>query len=425
MAELFEPPVWAASSNIYEVNVRQYQLEGTFRAFRKHLPRLAGMGIGIVWMMPVTPISLKGRKGSLGSYYAAQDYTAVNPEYGTAQDFRDLVDTCHGLGMKIIIDWVANHTGLDHVWTTTHPDFYIRDAQGNFTERNGWEDVIDLNYANPALQDEMVRCMEYWIEEFGIDGFRCDMAHLVPLEFWKKARTQIDREKPHFWLAECEEPSYHQVFDASYTWEWMHLTEKFAKQEATVQQLWDQLNRQDSLFYPKAFRLYFTTNHDENSWNGTEYEKYGDLALPLAVFSATWNGMPLIYTGQEIPNKRRLKFFDKDPLVWPEKCGLEEFYAKLLKFRQANPVMRAGDTTVTTYRIYTSHPRQVFSFLRQSENTRVWVLLNFSGTAIEIRPESALLEGNMKELFSGEEKSVGENTAIKVPAYGYMVWYNA
>lgn len=423
MAELFFPPSWAASSNIYEVNLRQYTPEGTIDAFRKHLPRLADMGVGIIWLMPVTPISQKGKKGSLGSYYATQDYTRVNPEYGNEDDFRGLVEDCHRHGLKIIIDWVANHTGLDHVWTQSHPEFYLKDNKGNFTEKNGWDDVIDLDYSNPALQDEMISCMGFWLKTFGIDGFRCDMAHLVPLAFWKKARTVLDKDAPRFWLAECEVIAYHEVFDTSYTWEWMHVTERFAREDLTIQQLWDQLYKQDHAFPNSAFRAYFTSNHDENSWNGTEYEKYGGLALPLAVFSATWNGMPLVYGGQEIPNKKRLKFFDKDSLEWSGQPALHDFYKKLLRLHTAHPALKAGDESVITHRIYTSHPLQVFSFLQQTGPHKVWVLLNYSGSSFVVRPESTLVEGLMKELFTGEDKEMAEETAIKLPAYGYMVWY--
>jgi alpha-amylase len=427
MAIFFPAPDWAKSTNIYEVNVRQYTPEGSFKAFADHLPRLANMGVETLWFMPITPISKKGMKGSLGSYYAAASYRSTNPEFGTVDDFSDLVREAHRLGMKVIIDWVANHTGLDHEWTVSHPQYYVLDEQGGFTERNGWDDVIDLNYQNPELRSAMIKSMLWWIQHTGIDGFRCDMAHLVPLDFWREARQTIEAAcgTSLFWLAECEEAHYHEVFDATYTWAWMHLTRSFALQEKTVQHLWEHLYQYDHGFAPVSLRAFFTSNHDENSWNGTEYEKYGGLAAPLAVFSATWNGIPLLYSGQEIPNHKRLKFFDKDELDWPEAPQLpqlHDFYQKLLQLRKNNLALQAGDTHVVTYRIYTSCPLQVFGFMRQAGDHRVLVLLNFSDAAVSGTLESSLADGNFLELFSGRRADLYVNHHFSLPPHGYEVW---
>jgi len=174
---------WALRANIYEVNVRQYTKEGTLTSFALHLPRLADMGVTVLWFMPITPISIKGRLGTLGSYYACSDYTSINSEFGTEQDFIAVVHAAHTLGMKVMIDWVANHTGQDHVWTRSNPNFYMQDSHGNFTERNGWSDVIDLNYDNQDMRAAMIEAMRYWVETAGIDGFRCNIAHLVPINF--------------------------------------------------------------------------------------------------------------------------------------------------------------------------------------------------------------------------------------------------
>ena len=199
MSKLFSAIDWSYDSNIYEINIRQYTQEGTFNAFAKELPRLRDMRVEILWFMPVTPISFEKRKGSLGSYYACSDYTAINPEYGTMDDFKNLVKAAQDMGFKVIIDWVANHTGWDHVWTKNNPDFYVRDANGNFTERNGWDDVIDLDYNNAALSDAMKNAMKFWIDECNLDGFRCDMAHLVPLDFWVEARAYLEPIKKFFY----------------------------------------------------------------------------------------------------------------------------------------------------------------------------------------------------------------------------------
>ncbi|HRH61369.1 MAG TPA: alpha-amylase family glycosyl hydrolase, partial [Chitinophagaceae bacterium] len=339
MNKKFRTVHWAYGSNIYEVNIRQYTTEGTLNAFAAHLPRLKEMGVEILWLMPVTPISKKIRQGSLGSYYACSSYTEVNTEFGTLDDMKNLVSKVHEMGMKIIIDWVANHTGWDHNWTEEHPGWYVKDAKGNFTERNGWHDVIDLDYSVKEMRAAMIAAMKFWVSECDIDGFRCDMAHLVPLDFWKDARTKCEALKPLFWLAECDVESYHDVFDVSYAWEWMHISEKLAKQIASLQHLKDVLAKYQD--YPAgAQKLFFTVNHDENSWNGTEYEKYEGGAKAFAVFCATWPGMPLIYSGQELPNKKRLKFFDKDLIEWNDKPELHNFYKSLLHLRKTNKALQ-------------------------------------------------------------------------------------
>jgi glycosidase len=265
---------WALRANVYEVNLRQYTKEGTLASFAAHLPRLADMGVTVLWFMPITPIGSKGRLGSLGSYYACSSYTEINPEFGSLKDFIDVVQAAHALGMKVIIDWVANHTGQDHVWTISSPDFYMQDAHGNFTERNGWSDVIDLNYNNPRMRTAMIDAMRYWIDAAGIDGFRCDMAHLVPLNFWIEARQALDAIKPLYWLAECEDARYFEAFDTTYAWAFMHATASINRHEPNLNPVLDQLDIYKSEG-ANTHKLFFTSNHDENSWNGTEYEKYG------------------------------------------------------------------------------------------------------------------------------------------------------
>jgi len=315
MIDSFKQVSWANTASIYEVNIRQYTAEGTFKAFEKHLPRIKEMGIDIIWLMPITPISQVNKKGSLGSYYACSSYTKINPEFGSSNDFKDLVDAAHALGMKVIIDWVANHTGCHHEWMQANPSWFTQDAAGNFTERNGWDDVVDLNFDNPSMRIALIDAMEFWVNQFNIDGFRCDMAHLVPLDFWIEARTNLEKIKILYWLAETEDIAYHQVFDTSYAWAWMHASKKVGKELDGLQEVYNVLHQYAQ--YPKgAYKLFFTSNHDENSWNGTEYEKYGIAAKAWAVFTATWNGQPLIYSGQELPNTKRLAFFDKDQIEW-------------------------------------------------------------------------------------------------------------
>nr|MBA4166419.1 1,4-alpha-glucan branching protein [Chitinophagaceae bacterium] len=281
----FDPVPWSMNTSIYEVNLRQYSPAGTFTSFIQELPRLADMGIKILWFMPITPISMKMRQGTLGSYYACSTYTHTNPEFGTLDDFKRLVQKAHDAGFKVIIDWVANHTGADHEWTSTNPGFYKRNAQGAFYDANGWVDVIDLNFYDQAMRREMISAMEFWIRTCDIDGFRCDMAHLVPLDFWRDARRQLEPIKPLFWLAETENNNYQHAFDCSYAWSFMHLSENMVGNKAGVNELRMLLSEYQKKKLLQTNHLFFTSNHDENSWNGTEYEKYGAAALCFAVFT--------------------------------------------------------------------------------------------------------------------------------------------
>jgi glycosidase len=418
----FQPLDWSYNTNIYEVNLRQYTTEGSFDAFARSLPRLRDMGIEILWFMPVTPISIEKRKGTLGSYYACSDYTNTNPEFGTVDDFKNLVNAAQKLGFKIIIDWVANHTGWDHRWTREHPDYYVKDINGNFTERNGWDDVIDLNYDNPELRKAVIAAMKFWVDECGIDGFRCDMAHLVPLDFWIEARTELDKIKKLFWLAECEVVDYHQAFDATYTWRWMHKTEEFARHQTDVNGLWDLLMQYDNDFPQNAFRAYFTSNHDENSWNGTEYEKYGPAAKNLAVFCCTWNGLPLIYSGQEMPNYKRLKFFDKDAIEWSGNYELHDLYKTLLDLRKQNAALRAGDNNVVTHRLQTNANDKVFSFLRKNGNNEVLVILNFSSEQIAVEIQDEKILGDYQNVFDNSLINFNEIRSVNILEWGFFVF---
>lgn len=418
---IFEPLFWSHSTNIYEVNIRQYTQEGTFVAFAQHLHRLADMGVETLWLMPVTPIGKKGRKGSMGSYYAGADFVTTNPEFGTIADFKQLVAAAHALGMKVIIDWVANHTALDHTWVAAHPHYYLKDNAGNFTERNGWDDVIDLDYKQTALRIAMVEAMAFWVHETGIDGFRCDMAHLVPLDFWESARTFLDTIRPLFWLAECEEANYHPVFDSTYTWQWMHATKNMVQQQLTATVLDKVLYQYEENFPISALRLFFTANHDENSWNGTEYEKYGRAALPLAVFAATWSGIPLLYSGQELPNLKRLAFFEKDPIEWQTPIQLHAFYQTLLKLRKQHPALLNGSAAGVTLRLNLPYER-MFGFIRHKADKKVLVLLNFSEEPVQFFLNDPNIQGNYKEVFAMTQHNFSVDRQVRMPAYGFLVF---
>lgn len=420
MSRMFKPVAWCQYTNVYEVNVRQYTPEGTFASFARHLPRLKDMGINTLWFMPITPISIDKRQGTLGSYYACSDYTAINPEFGTVDDFRDLVSQAHSMGFRVIIDWVANHTGWDHIWTKTNPGYYKRNAEGQFYDGNGWHDVIDLNYYDAAMRRAMIEAMEFWIRECDIDGFRCDMAHLVPLDFWRQARLYLDQVKELFWLAETEDIHYLDVFDCCYAWEWMHKTTSLIKGEANLDDFRRLLNKYDRQFPAESLHLFFTANHDENSWNGTEYEKYGPAARNLAVFTMTWNGIPLVYSGQELPNTKRLKFFDKDLIEWKVKTELHDFYQKLLFLRDRNPAIRTGKMSKPII-IPTHADQYVLVFLRRVGASEVLVLLNLSPNSVFVQLPDGYVYGRFKNVFTGAETEVIPNMSFELNAWDYLV----
>ena len=426
MNYIFKPLAWVHNTNIYEVNIRQYTKEGSFKAFSKELPRLKDMGVKVLWFMPVTPISQKNKKGVLGSYYAASDYTSINPEFGTLDDFRIFVREAHAGGFKVIIDWVANHTGWDHKWTKEHPEYYEKDTTTHdFKIASGMDDIIELDFHNPDLVKAMIEAMKFWIRECDIDGFRCDLAFWVEHDFWQKARKELDEIKPLFWFGELdplEHPEYMGTFDAAYTWTWMHKTEEFYKKHLPVSSLDTVLKEYDAVG-DETIRAWFTSNHDENSWNGSEYEKYGKMARSLAVFSCTWNGIPLIYSGQELPNLKRLKFFEKDEIKWTEKNELHDFYKALLDLHSNSPALRAADTAAKTFRLQTNNDERIFAFLRKNGDHEVLVILNLSDQPAAYHLSDKNLKGEFNLLFSNEKRDISKKLAGNLQPWDYKVLY--
>ena len=334
------------NSVVYEMNVRQYTPEGTFAAAQQELPRLAELGVDILWLMPIYPIGVDGRKGPLGSYYAVKNYCDVNPEFGTLADFDNFLAEAHRLGIRVVLDWVANHTSPDNVWVTERPaDWYERDAQGNTTFTADWSDTANLNYENHEVWHGMADAMRFWMER-GIDGFRCDMACEVPLEFWQEAISGLRADYPNMYmLAEGEEPLLHTLsgFNSSYSWELHHMMNAIARGEQNIPELLAYLEKDAARHPAEAFRLMFTSNHDENSWAGTEFERMGDAAKLMAVLTFTLpNGQPLIYTGQEMGWNKRFEFFQRDPIPAWEKNEYFDFYKELIAIRHANPALAAG-----------------------------------------------------------------------------------
>ncbi|HVF96592.1 MAG TPA: alpha-amylase family glycosyl hydrolase [Flavisolibacter sp.] len=409
---------WISHTNIYEVNLRQYTPEGTINAFAAHLPRLKDMNVETLWFMPITPISQKGKKGYMGSYYACSDYTNVAEEFGTLEDFKRLVQLAQGMGFKVILDWVANHTGWDHRWTREHPDWYERDEQtGDFKKASGMDDIIELDFKNAEMRKAMIAAMQFWVFETGIDGFRCDLAFWVEPDFWAQAKPELEKIKPLFWLGELDSldnPEYMQVFDAAYTWKWMHAAERFYKGQTSFDELWQVLGQYNETPGNKAW---FTTNHDENTWNGTEYEKYGELAKALGVFSCTWPGVPLLYSGQELPNYKRLQFFEKDVIQWRAHCELHSFYKALFGLKKVNPAL-ATDAALEI--VVCDAAQRLLVFKREKDRSEVIVALNFSGNARELRLPVG--QHHLRELYSGLELNA-DGTSSLAP-WGFAVWTN-
>ncbi len=413
---------WANNAVIYEVNLRQYTPEGTIEAFIPHLGRLKELGVDILWLMPIHPIGEKNRKGTLGSYYSVKDYQAVNPDFGTLDDFKSLVEEAHMQGMYVIIDWVANHTAWDNHWITEHPEFYAKDSLGNMYYPADWTDVCQLDYENKDLHVAMIDALKYWVEEADIDGFRCDVAGMVPVEFWNKARLALDSIKPVFMLAE-DEHTYglmEQAFDMNYAWHMHHIMNQLAKSADSVSALREYFERYDTIFPHSVMRMNFITNHDENSWNGTEFERMGEGVKTFAVMSFTLPGMPLLYTGQEAGLNKRLEFFEKDQVDWSNE-SMVPFYQSLTNLKKENDVFWNGAAGGNMQVLDTTHQR-VFVFKRTKGEKEVYVVLNLSAEKQEIVvPEG--MEGAYKEYFSAQTEVMNAGEKLPLEAWAYKVLF--
>lgn len=413
-------PDWTRNAVIYEVNVRQYTKEGTFAAFEQHLPRLKELGVDVLWFMPIHPISEKNRKGTLGSYYAVKDYKGINPEYGTKEDFKRLVDKAHEAGFNVILDWVANHTGGDNVWLSDHPDWYVKDEAGNPKSPYDWTDTYELNYDNKDMRAAMTDALKYWVTDFNIDGYRCDMAHEVPTDFWNDVRPALDSIKPVFMLAESENYDLlEHAFDANYSWELMHMMSDVNKGTKTAEDIQAYVQKLDSLMCPDGYKMNFLTNHDENSWNGTEFERYGKGVETFAVLTYTLNGMPMIYTGQEVGLKKRLSFFEKDMVPSWTTNATTAFYKKLNELKHTHPALRAGEIG-GKLRFYTSSAsKDILIYSREAAGKEIMVMLNLSGMNVTYQSNDALNRDDYVDYFSGKKVDKLPNT---LKAWEYRVF---
>ena len=432
-----------ANSVIYEANIRQYSPEGTFDAFTKDIPQLKQLGVKVIWLMPVYPISMKNRKATgdlsiedikdpeekkkyLGSYYAISDYTAVNSNYGTKQDFDELVKTAHENGMYVILDWVANHTGWDHKWIEQHPEYYHKDKDGNVTdpinpdtgESWGWTDVAHLNYENKDLRNAMNAEMLYWVKEHNIDGFRCDVAGNVPTDYWNQIVPQLKAIKPVFMLAESEDKDlFYEAFDMGYNWEGHHIMNEIAQGKMNVNDWDNYMKKIDTTYQEDDYLMNFITNHDENSWNGTVKERLGDASETMLAFSYTLPGMPLIYSGQEYDMNKRLKFFEKDSIpknkakVWP-------VLEKLGKLKNTIDALDGAKKAANYQRITTSEDATILAFKRSKNNSELIFIANMSD---EPKSFSAEINGDFKDAMTDKDISLNSEDLHNFESWEYRI----
>lgn len=417
-------PEWCKNAVLYQINVRQFTAEGTLRAAEAELPRLKGLGVDILWLMPIHPIGEKNRKGTLGSPYSVRDYYAVNPELGTLADLKHFVAEAHRLGFHVILDWVANHTAWDNPLTEEHPEWYQHDWKGRFrpTPWFDWTDIINLDYGQPGLRRYMTGAMKFWVREAGVDGFRCDVAGFVPVDFWNNARRELDAIKPVFMLAESDLRDLHAAaFDATYAWGWYEAMHQIAAGHADVGALFGYYSSNEGAFPPDCLRLTFVSNHDKNAWEGTAPEQFGEALEAAVVLSVVGDGIPLLYNGQEAGESKRLKFFEKDPIEW-KPSPMADFYRRLFALKKENTALWNGHWGARMVPVANTESGAVLSFVRENGPDKVFAVFNLSRQARRVRFVDGPFAGTYREFFSGEKSRFSGEDEIELPAWSYRVY---
>lgn len=421
---MIQHPAWSRQAVVYEMNVRQLTAEGTLRAASERLHFLHSLGIDCIWLMPVYPIGECNRKGSLGSYYSIRDYCAVNPELGTMADFDAFIAEAHRLGMKVLLDWVANHTARDARWVSEKPaDWYERDAEGEPAVPWDWTDTAKLNYANSEVWRAQAEAMEFWLREHAVDGFRCDMAMLVPIEFWEQTSRRLREVKPDlFLLAEAEQPDLFSQggFNACYGWELHHLMNDVAQQKCRLTAIRDWLHADRKNYPDWAIRLAFTSNHDENSWSGSEFSRMGDAREAMAAFTfVVPHGLPLIYTGQEVGYDHSFAFFDRDPIPEYRENGFSEFYRRLAALRHANPALASDGGAVVE--LTNNAGDCLLTFVREAEENKVFVAMNLSPYTIQTDYYTGIYAGMYTDAMSGGEYELRGHVRELMAPWSYRI----
>lgn len=416
-------PGWVKDAVIYEVYLRSFSPEGTFRELQDRLPELEELGATVLWLMPIHPIGEKHRKGSLGSPYSVQDYYAIDPAYGSLDDFRALVDAVHAQGMHIIMDLVANHTAWDNPLITEHPEWYMHNAAGEIIPPNPhWYDVADLDYTNRDLRAWMKGMMLYWVRDVGVDGYRCDVAELVPYDFWVDATAALRKVKPVMMLAEGSDPQLHiDAFDLTYAWNTYDILRPILREDLAVSELAPTLKR-EFFRYPKgALRLRFTTNHDKNKEDGPAAALYGaEAAKAAAVLMATLPGVPLVYNGQEVGNTKKLSLFERVPIDWSkDPHGFRKMYERLLNGRANHDALRRGEMRLLPI----DRTNQIFAFVRELDKEAVVTIVNMSDERAAGRVDLPVNVQGQPLLIGGEAELDKEGVSFDLPPYGYLVLY--
>jgi glycosidase len=417
-------PEWSKNSVLYEVNTRQYTPQGTFNAFSEHLPQLKSLGVDVLWFMPIFPIGIENKKGELGSYYSVRDYLDVNPEFGKLDDFKAVVVKAHELGMKVVIDWVPNHTSWDNKLTVDHPDWYVKDSKGKFIPPIGfdWTDVIQLDWSKKELQDYMIDALKFWMN-LGVDGFRIDHPNQTPPSFWDRARTELNTIKPVLLIGEIEQPTSYleKGFDMNYAWELYHLTVDIAQGKQSVGKLIKYYNREQQTYPNNVYRLQFLTNHDQNTWEGTIDTLMGPAQKPLAALIFTSQGVPLIYSGQEVGLNKRIKFFVRDTIKW-DTCSLTGFYRQMVTLKKHNKALWNGDEGGPMVRFSTGNDSTIFAYSRQKDNSKVVVFLNLSKKNVALKSLPENLSGEYTDYFGGVKTTLPLADSLRFEPWGFKIF---
>jgi glycosidase len=418
---------WDSSATLYEVNLRQYTEEGTIAAFLEKLPRIKELGIKTLWFMPVHPVSETKRKGELGSVYAVSNYREINSEFGTIDEFINLVNICHENGFDVILDWVAGHTGWDHPWIELHPDWYLsKNGKIISPEGTDWTDVADLDFRNDDMKKAMIEDMKYWIDEVGIDGFRCDAAWSVPTSFWEELSVEIENnDRDIFLLAEdgSKQELLDKAFDSNYNWALLNDMQKAAKNTINSSQMRMSLKNSESRYKNGDFPLNFVTNHDENTWHGSVDERFGDSKKLMIAYTFTIPGMPLVYSGQEIGLDKRLKFFEKDNIEWDYSNDMFEFHKKLIHLKNDNKALWHGKGG-GKLKLLKASSRPIIAFERYSGDDRVIFIGNFSATTKIFELEKIDVDYDVKDVFSDEHKTFGKNNEMELGPWEFKIYEN-
>mgnify|MGYP006275698395 CR=1 FL=1 len=417
-------PEWVDDVVMYEIFVPDFSEEGTFQGVVNRLDSLKAMGVNTLWLMPIHPVGEKRAKtniGPLGSPYAVKDYKAANPDYGGDEGFRTLVEEVHSRDMYIIIDWVANHTAWDHPWVSEHPEYYTEGpVDGRFTyplldgDTTDWTDVVDLNFENREMRTKMVDAMKFWVEEYNIDGFRCDVAHQVPLDFWNAAIDTLETVRPVLMLAEAAEPEMHSVgFDLTYAWPFYGAIKRVWEEDAPASELLAQVDTTLEDLPGASHRLRFTTNHDETAWDASPLDIFGGEEGSEAAFvlATSVPGVPLVYNGQELGVEDTISFFEATPYDWSKQSELRDFYRDYLQFYSTSDVMKNGD-----FDILTPDADDAVVFSRATEEDELLVVVNVRGEEVSVTLPSDYADQSLVDVMTDASVSGPELT---LEPYGY------